>query len=386
MLFLGLIYAWSIFREPFEEAFPTWSVADLSVPFTLSLIFFCTGCIVGGRLSRRLTFSRILLIAAAFLGLGFSLAARDGGDAAHSLWRLYIFYGVFCGFGMGLGYVTVISAIAKWFPDRVGLATGILLLGYGVGGLVLGGAVNALISAVGVFTTFLIIAPVVVLVIIFGSLVIKEPTQAMAGHRKKVAALREVPPAKMAKTPEFWIFSTWNFAICAAGLLVINSAAPISAAFGGPAVLGLLVLICNGVGRLFFGSVADKVGRKKTMYINSAALLFAGACLYSGALTNSMILVFAGLLSAGLSYGGSPALIAVVIRLFFGEKHYPENFGISTLMVIPAAIIGPLVSSNLIERAGGMYDSTFMMIMGFAVMAVVLCIMLNRVVKGREHV
>ena len=381
MLVLGLIYAWSIYREPLSQVFPTWSISDMSMTFTLSMIFFCGGCILSGRLTKILKYSQILLIAAALLSTGFFFASRlNGQRPEQSLIQLYIFYGAFCGLGVGMGYVTVISVIAKWFPDKMGLATGVLLMSYGFGGLIFGGVINTLISKVGLFNTFFILAIFVALILTTGSLLLKPPKSLSSSSSIKAqSGSKEIPPRQMVKTPEFWLFLSWNFTICAAGLLVINSAAPIAAAFGAPAVLGLLVLICNGLGRIAFGIAADKLNRRRAMFINCVLLLSAGVCLYAGAVLNSVILIFAGLLLIGLSYGGAPALITVVIRLLFGDKHYSENFGVSTLQVIPAAIIGPLVSSLLIERSQGAYNSTFAMIIGFAVFALVLNALLNKV-------
>ena len=163
--------------------------------------------------------------------------------------------------------------------------------------------------------------------------------------------------------------------------MVINLAAPIAGAFGAPEVLGLLVLIANGIGRIAFGSATDWFGRSKTMYVNSGFLLLAGLSLYAGALTHSPLLIMSGLLFVGISYGGSPALMTTVARLFFGEKHYSENFSISTLQVIPAALAGPLISSALFQ-ASGTYNSTFIMLTALGVTAVVLNAALNKAHKA----
>jgi len=384
MLFLGLIYAWSIFREPFNRAFPAWSVADMSMAFTLSMVFFCAGCISCGRLAYRLSYNKILLIVGGLLLVGFLMTAQIEHISPQSalIW-LYIFYSFFCGFGIGMGYVAVISAVVKWFPDRVGFCTGFLLMVYAFGGLVLGGGATALISELGLFNTFRFIAPITALVLVIGALAIKAPaapTPVKPGARVLSNPI-DVPPKQMLKTPQFWIFVTWNLVVCAGGLMVINLAAPIAGAFGAPEVLGLLVLIANGIGRIAFGSATDWFGRSKTMYVNSGFLLLAGLSLYAGALTHSPLLIMSGLLFVGISYGGSPALMTTVARLFFGEKHYSENFSISTLQVIPAALAGPLISSALFQ-ASGTYNSTFIMLTALGVTAVVLNAALNKAHKA----
>ena len=153
-----------------------------------------------------------------------------------------------------------------------------------------------------------------------------------------------------------------------AGLLVINSAASIAIAFGAPAVLGLIVSIFNGGGRLLFGSAFDKIGRKKTMTINSMVFILAGSVLFLGAKLDNVYLVLVGLLLTGIGYGGAPSVTSAVINKFFGPKHYPVNFSIGNFSLIPAAIIGPYIS-GLLQDMSGSYNTTFIMIVCLGVIA-----------------
>ncbi|MDR1069130.1 MAG: MFS transporter, partial [Clostridiales Family XIII bacterium] len=136
LLFLGLIYAWSIFRGPLEAIFP-WSKTQISLTFTISIACFCVGGFLGGRLYSRLKAKFIILISAAFVLVGFSFITLLLSDerATASLWVLYIFYGVFGGLGVGISYNAILSSVTPWFPGRAGLASGVLLLGFGVGAL-----------------------------------------------------------------------------------------------------------------------------------------------------------------------------------------------------------------------------------------------------------
>ena len=133
LLFLGLIYAWSIFRTPFGELFPDWSISQLSMTFTISMIFFCLGGFAGGVLSKKLSIRTRMLISAVMLLVGFFAVSMVKPDSpSSSLIMLYIFYGVFGGGGVGFAYNGVIGTLNKWFPDKVGLASGIMLMGFGL--------------------------------------------------------------------------------------------------------------------------------------------------------------------------------------------------------------------------------------------------------------
>lgn len=149
LLFLGLIYAWSIFRAPFSEMFPDWSVSQMSLTFTISMIFFCLGGFAGGLMSKKMSVRGRFIISAVMLFIGFfAVSMVDAAKPAFSLIMLYVFYGVFGGGGVGFAYNTVIGTLNKWFPDKVGLASGIMLMGFGLGGLVLGSIVNIMIGSI----------------------------------------------------------------------------------------------------------------------------------------------------------------------------------------------------------------------------------------------
>ena len=188
LLFLGLIYAWSIFRTPFGEMYPDWSISQLSLTFTISMIFFCLGGFAGGLLSKKLSIGVRMLISAAMLLVGFFVVSMMKADSpAASLTMLYIFYGVFGGGGVGVAYNGVIGTINKWFPDKVGLASGIMLMGFGLGGLVLGSVVNSMIGSMGLLKVFRVLGIAICVVCVLAAVIIKSPTAedsaALAGLR-----------------------------------------------------------------------------------------------------------------------------------------------------------------------------------------------------------
>ena len=389
LLFLGLIYAWSIFRTPFGELFPEWSISQLSMTFTISMIFFCLGGFAGGLLSKKFSIRARMLISAVMLLIGFFVVSTvDPGDPASSLVKLYIFYGVFGGGGVGIAYNGVIGTLNKWFPDKVGLASGIMLMGFGLGGLVLGSVVNSMIGSMGILAVFRLLAIVICVVCVLAAIIIKAPgpedaaaLAALAGGGNKVAAsaaVKDYTAGEMLKTARFWFFTIWAILLNSAGLLVINSAASISVAFGGTAVLGMIVSLFNGAGRIVAGNNFDKYGRKMSTIVNTAFMLGAGILLTLGGMTGKYIFILCGLVFVGLAYGGCPTITSAYINRAFGPANFPTNFSIANFSLIPAATIGPMISSALLERSGGSYDTNFYAIVAFALAALVMWVLLNR--------
>ena len=403
LLFLGLIYAWSIFKVPLGEMFPNWTVSQMSLTFTISMICFCLGGFAGGLLSRKLSVRVRFIIGAVLLFIGFfavSLLKADNPTA--SLTKLYIFYGIFGGGGVGFAYNIVIGTINKWFPDKVGLASGIMLMGFGLGGLALGSVVNVMIAGSGLLPTFRILGIAIAAVCVLAAFIIKAPTEedsrelaaaavaakslsgksGNAADEKKDLAV-DYSPAEMLKTAPFWIFVLWCIVLNAAGLLVINSAANISIAFGGTAVLGMIVSLFNGAGRIVAGTNFDRNGRKIATITNSCFMLIAGLLLAAGGLTGKFILIMLGLIFVGLAYGGNPTITSAYINSAFGAKNFPTNFSIANFSLIPAATIGPMISASLLEKAGGNYNTNFYAIIAFAVISLVLWVLLNITSKDK---
>ena len=383
LLFLGLIYAWSIFKAPFSAIYTDWTISQISFTFTISMIFFCLGGFFAGKLAARLKPRYILIIAAIMLFCGFFGVSRLNPNASEqSLKLLYFLYGVLCGGGVGMGYNSIISTVNKWFPDKTGLSSGVLMMGFGFGGIVLGSAVSAMIGIAGLFKTFTILAIAIAIVLVVGSFFIKVPAiRSVAPGSNGKEEVKSYTAGEMIKTSTFWYFIFWAILLNSGGLLVINSAASIAVAFGAPAVLGLIVSVFNGGGRVILGASFDKFGRKITMAMDLCFMLSAGICLFLGATTSAVIFILLGLLLTGIGYGGCPAITSVFTNSTFGPKNYPVNFSLANFSLIPAAIIGPMISSYLIEKSNGAYNSTFIMIVVLSIAASIMFALLNKSIK-----
>jgi OFA family oxalate/formate antiporter-like MFS transporter len=300
------------------------------------------------------------------------------------------------------------------------MASGIMLLGFGIGGLALGSIVSALTGAFGIRPVFLILGIGLATILTIGSFIIKQPPAAAPGIIEKDAAAKnaaeniigaeaegadqasvlkdtEAPESlftpkadytlsETLRTSTFWLLFTYCVFLGIGGLLVINSAALITEAFNATGVLGLIISVCNGIGRPLLGASFDQIGRHKSMYINACFMLLGGVSLLLGALNESLPLICIGLPLIGLSYGGAPSLQSASVAKFFGTKHYPMNFAAGVFCLVPAAIIGPLVSSKLQEASGGKFVSTFIMLIIIALFTFVLNFLMRKsaVKLGRE--
>jgi MFS transporter, OFA family, oxalate/formate antiporter len=168
-LFLGLLYAWSLFIAPLEKDFG-WTRTQTSLIFTISIIFFCLGGIAGGFITGRKSPGFTILISAVLLLFGFAASSK-----IQSLTAIFITYGVISGFGIGLSYNTVISTVTRWFPEKPGVISGFLLMGFGLGGMLLGSTANLLIKTMGWRETFLLLGVAFGIIVFMGSRIMKFP-------------------------------------------------------------------------------------------------------------------------------------------------------------------------------------------------------------------
>ena len=261
LLFLGLIYAWSIFKTPISEMFPMWTVSQLSMTFTIAMSMFCIGGFVGGITGKIFSLRVKFFISAALLFVSFfGTSLMNPANPGSSLVMLYFFYGFLGGGGVGFAYNAIIGSVTKLFPDCVGLASGIMLMGFGLGALILGGAASSMMaSSLAVPGTLKILAVAIAIAMVLSALLIVAPKEGeVQAAPSKDDAAKDAPKkeaksfttVEMLKAPSFWLFEIWNVSLSAAGLLVINSAANISVAYGGAVILGMIISVFNGLGRI----------------------------------------------------------------------------------------------------------------------------------------
>ncbi len=369
MLCAGLVFAWSVFVKPIEDDLG-FSRSQTSIVFTIALSVSILGQITAGALVTKRSAKIPFLGASVLLFAGFFLASR-----LKTLIELYVFFGVFCGFGIGVIYNTVMSTVIKSFPDKPGLASGIILMGFGLGGLVLGSLSVNLMIAFGWRTTFLLFAFLYGLATLAGSFIVKEPKDYHKTISDYVPETPDVPPLKMIKTVEFITFFIWVTLITAATILIIGHAALCAADIGAGVQIAALasgiISSFNGVSRLFFGKMYDRYGYRASMNLLFVILMAATAIITVAYSMQSIALLFIGYSLVGVSYGGGPPILNSYIKEKFGLKYYGVNLGIMNLQMVLSSLIGPLIA-GVIKTNYGTYMPAFYIMFAFAIVSFIV--------------
>jgi len=294
-------------------------------------------------------------ISAALFLASFFLTSR-----MHSLPALYITYGVLGGSASGFTYNSVLNAVPRWFPDRPGLISGVLLMGFGASSMVIGALYTAVTPAgFGAWRHTLALFGVAMAAILLGAsfyLRPPRPEEITAGAAGRSSAARSRMPGEMMRHPPFWFFFLWAILTTAVGLIVISQARSLARAAApaiSPGTLSLavgLISVCNGLGRILFGGLFDKIKEKTLWLVALCDLLGVGALAL--AMRGSLALLVAGFMIVGLGYGGTPPMNAAVVKDFYGLDHYPVNFSIINMNMLPASFAST-VSGMMYDASGG---------------------------------
>ncbi len=390
LLFAGLVYAWSVLSTPIAAEFTDWSKAQLSMTFTIVMIMFCIGSLLCGLLSGKLSAKMSVRIGAVLFLLGFFLASRT-----QSLAMLYIGFGVLCGLSSGLCYNAVMSTMVRWFPDRPGLISGVLLMGFGGGSFIIGKLYQAWtpVEIGGWRASFLVMGIIIFVVLAICSFFFVAPGAdfvAPAAKNSKAAvkiAGKEYKPLEMVKKPSFWLYYVWAIALSAAGLALISQASGVvweasaSQTAGAVATIVGLISICNALGRVLFGGMYDKYGRSLSMQLVNILFIITSGVLILALAAKSVVVVIIGFILGGLAYSGITPTNSAFCRSYFGPANYPVNFSLINSNLIFASF-GSTVSGALFD-ASGSYNVTFFLIIGLAVVGI-LCSLAISALDKRE--
>jgi len=358
LLFMGCSYAWSIFVVPLESTYG-WARSETSLAFTLNIIFFSVGSIYAGIASRKLSFSNLLKISALMISLGFFTSSF-----AHQAWQIFITYSFLCGTGIGIGYNCVISSAPVWFPEKSGMVTGILLMGYALSTAILGPIINSLIISVGIDKTFIVLAVVCGIGLLLGSIQLKIPDLHQLSLLPKVdrnagKKQRNIITSEMIKMPIFWLYFFISAFLASTGLAIVNHASPMlieelhSSASLAALVISLLS-ICNGAGRFIWGIVYDKIGMKKILISISTLMLVSTIILYFALIGKSLMLFIVDACLLMFVFGGNATSIPTIMRELFGHRTFSLNYSILSINAVVSALVPTVVGS--LQVATGNYQ------------------------------
>ena len=390
LLFAGLVYAWSVLSTPIAAEFTGWTKAQLSLTFTLVMILFCIGSLLCGLLAGKLSAKNAVRVSAVLFLAGFFIASR-----CQSPITLYLGFGLLCGLASGLAYNGVMSTMVKWFPDKPGLISGVLLMGFGGGSFLIGKLYQAWTPAGigGWRTSFVVLGIICCVVLAVCSFFFVAPgadftVPAGKGGRAVAAPREDIKPAVMLKRPAFWLYYVWAIAVSAAGLALISQASGVvweasadQTAASVATIVGL-ISICNAVGRVLFGGMYDKFGRSLSMQLVNGLFILTYVVLLLAMSSRSVVVVIIGFVIGGLAYSGVTPTNSAFCRAYFGPTSYPVNFPLINSNLIFASF-GSTISGALYD-ASGSYSSTFFLIIGLAVAGILCSLAISAIDRKRK--
>lgn len=362
LLFLGLVYAWSVFKKPLAMEFG-WSDGMLTWTFTICMSFFCLGGFFAAKITKRIKHQIVVLGSGITIFIGFFLAS----NMTH-IWQLYIYYGIMIGFSVGTVYNCVLSTGNRWFAKNAGMMSGIFLMCFGSGSLIFGPLSTALMNKIGWSKTFVILGILFVIVFFITSFQVAPPNEnyVLKTEEKVSTSDNDIKALEMIKHKNFWFYITWSTLFSAVGLGLVGQVFTISSSFHmsdmTSSYMVSLVAVCNGIGRFFFGTIYDMKGRKLTMNIISFGTII-GVVLLSIAVKNNLpILLYGAFIFMGFGYGGITPNNSNFIRNFFGTENYPMNFSIVNFNLLVSVFIGQYVGSKLYMLTGTYFYSAIAML------------------------
>lgn len=379
MLFVGIIYAWSILKQPLSTEMQ-WSQGALGFNYTLTMACFCLGGIVSGTLAQRVSHKLVLIISAAMAGTGFYAATlvQPG-----TIWLLYLSYGCLCGLGIGGIYNTVISVVTAWFPDKRATVSGIMMMGFGSSSLLLGSVAGALMERLGWRAIYISIGASIFIICTLSAMIIRKNGPAASQKADQGKGTREpdgYSAQEMMKQISFWKFYLLAILLTAIGSYVISAARDLTVFVGAGSTLAIastgILSVSNGFGRIASGIVFDRLGWKKSIFTAGVISVVSTVFLLCAVLANSIALLIIGIIVVGLSYGFMPPITSGYISTVYGGRHFPLNFSIANTMIIFAsfsATIGGVLVGN-----SGSYAPVCMMLLAFAVLGVLIILSLIR--------
>ena len=425
-LAIGQAYAFSVFKKPMGALISgnvdqpdalDWTPGQLAVIFSIAIVLLGLSAAVFGKWLERVGPRKAMMASALCFAGGFLIASL--GVHLHNIWLVYFGYGFVGGCGLGIGYISPVSTLIKWFPDRPGVATGMAIMGFG-GGAMIGSPLAVALMAqfkdvapMGVAPTFIVMGLIYLAFMMFGVFTIRVPAEGWKpvgyvpnAQHSALITTANVDADTAIKTPQFWLLWVVLCMNVTAGIGVLESASPlIQESFSDGAMgagrgvtaaaaagfVGLLSLF-NLLGRFFWSSASDKLGRKPTYMIYFGLGIALYALVPSLAASASLTLFVVACCVIMSMYGGGFATIPAYLRDMFGTMQVGAIHGRLLTAWSTAGILGPLLVNYLHDqqKAKGLtgaaaYQTVFYTMAGILVVGF-LANLLVTAVNERYHV
>ncbi len=343
---IGSVYAWSVLTKPIMAELGI-SLKETQWTFSLAILFLGLSAAFLGGWVEKYGPKKSGLVATLF----FCSGIFGTGLAVHlkSLLLLYLFYGVIGGIGLGVGYITPVSTLVKWFPEKRGFATGVAIMGFGLASLVAAPLIQILLQNYGLIVTFALLGLLYLLIMIPSALYLAPPGKSqqaalLKGNRCSAAGIVEQTANSAIKTWQFWTLWWMLFTniTCGIGLLSVASPmaqeavsmSPLTAA----TMVGVIGLV-NGLGRLFWASISDYLGRANTYIVFFIIQGFAFLCLAKTTDVNLFQFLVYLIISC---YGGGFSTVPAFLSDLFGTKELSAIHGKILTAWAAAGVVGPL--------------------------------------------
>jgi len=389
-LALGSVYAWSVFLKP---VIALYHVSRLQANLTFSIVLLALGVTAGfgGYLNNRFG-PRVIATAGGILyGLGVLLAAF----AAPNIFILYLTFGIIGGIGIGLGYIVALAMLIKWFPDRRGFITGLAVAGFGAGALITSPVAAALITSVGLGSTFLYLGIAYLVVIVIVAQFFRAapegyapagwtPSTRQQGDRSK----REYTLLEALRLPRWYVLWLILALNVTAGAALISVASPLAQKFTGvgavtAALLVSVIGIFNGAGRLFWGWLSDGIGRPFTFL--SLFIIQAIVFAILPSITSFAVLLIPAAIIA-LCYGGGFGTMPAFAADFFGPKNAGTIYGAMLTAWSAGGIVGPILIASFGTTTNPDYATPLYIIAGIMLVSAALPLVARVLARRRGDI
>lgn len=415
-LCIGQAYAISVFNLPLTQVIGIdapapgdWKLTTIGWIFSIAIVFLGLSAAVFGKWLEREGPRKGMFVSAVCFSGGFLVSAL--GVYLHQIWIVYLGYGVLGGIGLGIGYISPVSTLIKWFPDRPGMATGMAIMGFGGGAMIASPLTVWLIdyfsspTSVGVWETMAVMGSIYFVFMMFGVFTVRVPADGWKPEGyvppatpRKLITDKHVDADTAIKTPQFWLLWVMLCVNVTAGIGVLGQASPmIQEMFEGvitPAAaagfVGLLSLF-NLIGRFFWSSLSDKIGRKMVygIYFGLGLILYSAVPSLGRLETATLFIAGFGIIMS--MYGGGFATIPAYLRDLFGTFQVGAIHGRLLTAWSTAGILGPVLVNYIRQSqidagvpAGEAYTIT-MYIMAVLLLIGFICNLLIREVDRRHH-